>query len=144
MLQKYFGVFCGAAVSDGWHAYRMFKILQRCWTHILRKARHLSKRTKSEAAVQLYDSLQKLFSDAKSELYCSHVSNYLLHKKMVQRLEEIILLHQIDSQLKKFITKLRNAKDNLFTFLLYPAVTPTNNAAEQALRESVVHRKVRG
>jgi len=47
-------------------------------------------------------------------------------------------------QIQKFTTKLKNAKDYLFTFLLYPGVPPTNNAAEQALRESVVHRKIRG
>jgi transposase len=32
--------------------------------------------------------------------------------------------------------------DKLLTFLSYPAVPPTNNEAEQALRGSVVHRKV--
>jgi transposase len=32
----------------------------------------------------------------------------------------------------------------MFTFLLHPRVPPTNNAAEQALRESVIHRKISG
>lgn len=30
---------------------------------------------------------------------------------------------------QKFITKLKNAKDSLFTFLMHPGVLPTNNAA---------------
>ena len=46
--------------------------------------------------------------------------------------------------LQKFLTKLNNAKDDLFTFLLYDTVEPTNNTAERALRESVIHRKIRG
>ena len=46
--------------------------------------------------------------------------------------------------LQKFLTKLNNAKNNLFTFLLYPGVQPTNNAAERALREPIIHRKIRG
>ena len=33
-------------------------------------------------------------------------------------------------------------RDKLLTFLHYPAVPPTNNESEQALRRSVVHRKV--
>ena len=33
-------------------------------------------------------------------------------------------------------------RDTLLTFLDYPAVPPTNNESEQALRGSVVHRKV--
>lgn len=39
---------------------------------------------------------------------------------------------------KRFLTH----RDKLLTFLHYPAVPPTNNESEQALRSSVVHRKV--
>ena len=42
--------------------------------------------------------------------------------------------------------KLRNRylmhRDKLLTFLYYPGVPPTNNQSEQALRTSVIHRKV--
>jgi len=143
VLQKHFGTFCGVAISDGWYAYKIFEMLQRCWAHILQEARHLSRRTKLEDAAQLYDSLQELFSDAKSGLEDIPASNYLLHQEMMKRLEEIISVHETYMQLRKFITKLKNAKDNLFTFLLYPGVLPTNNAAKQALREPIVHRKIR-
>ena len=33
-------------------------------------------------------------------------------------------------------------RDKLLIFLYYPGVPPTNNASEQALRPSVIHRKV--
>lgn len=35
-------------------------------------------------------------------------------------------------------------RDHLFTFLSVPGVPPTNNASEQALRNSVIYRKVTG
>jgi transposase len=35
-------------------------------------------------------------------------------------------------------------RDHLFTFLVVPNVPPTNNASEQALRNSVIYRKVTG
>jgi transposase len=38
----------------------------------------------------------------------------------------------------------REHREHLFVFLYDPAVPPTNNASEQALRHSVVHRKVTG
>jgi transposase len=38
----------------------------------------------------------------------------------------------------------REHRERLFVFLYDPAVPPTNNASEQALRHSVVHRKVTG
>ena len=40
--------------------------------------------------------------------------------------------------------RFREHRNSLFVFLYDPAVPPTNNASEQALRHSVVHRKVTG
>jgi transposase len=40
--------------------------------------------------------------------------------------------------------RFREHRDSLFVFLYDAAVPPTNNASEQALRHSVVHRKVTG
>lgn len=40
--------------------------------------------------------------------------------------------------------RFREQRDHLFVFLADPAVPPTNNTSEQALRPSVVHRKVTG
>jgi transposase len=40
--------------------------------------------------------------------------------------------------------RFRAHREHLFVFLYDPAVPPTNNASEQALRHSVVHRKVTG
>ena len=144
VLQKHFDGFCGVAVSDGWYAYNMFGLRQRCWAHILREAKHLSERTKSKDAAHLHHQLQDLFLDANSGLEKSPAPNRMLHDALMQRMVKIISAHESDWQLQKFITKLGNAKNNLFTFLLHPGVPPTNNAAEQALRESVIHRKIRG
>jgi transposase len=40
--------------------------------------------------------------------------------------------------------RFREHREHLFVFLYDPTVPPTNNASEQALRNSVVHRKVTG
>jgi transposase len=40
--------------------------------------------------------------------------------------------------------RFREHREHLFVFLYEPTVPPTNNASEQALRHSVVHRKVTG
>ena len=61
------------------------------------------------------------------------------------------LENQLDRLLEEELTneaalKLQNRfsthRDKLLTFLSYPAVPPTNNESEQALRSSVIHRKV--
>ncbi len=122
VLQKYFGTFHGVAVSDRWYAYNMFGIRQRCWTHILREVKHLLERTKSEMAANLHGALRDLFLDAKSGLEKSPAPNRALYQQMTGRLEKIISVHESDWQLCKFVTKLSNAKDSLFTFLLHPGV----------------------
>ena len=46
--------------------------------------------------------------------------------------------------LEKFMTKLSDALPSLLRFAIDPAIHATNNATGRALRELVVHRKVRG
>ena len=43
---------------------------------------------------------------------------------------------------RKLQKRFRTHRDKLLTFLYYAEVPPTNNESEQALRGSVVHRKV--
>ena len=48
-----------------------------------------------------------------------------------------------DSQkIRKFAQKVMNGFDFWFTFVLYSYVEPTNNIAENALRESVMQRRL--
>jgi hypothetical protein len=60
------------------------------------------------------------------------------YKKRIEDLERRLAYYE------KFITKLGDAKDCMFTFLLHPGVPPTNNTAEQVLFESVIRRKIKG
>ncbi len=42
----------------------------------------------------------------------------------------------------KFGDKLEGASPNLFTFLRYPGMAPTNNESERMLLRFVIHRKI--
>jgi transposase len=142
VLQKHFDSFTGVAVCDGWRPYHIFNTRQRCWAHMLREAKHYSEKLETDNASSLHQSLQELFWNI--TIHKIEKPNHFLYDSTVERLEQIILQYRDDSSLSKFLTKLNNAKNNLFTFLLYPGVEPTNNKAERALRESVIHRKIRG
>ena len=50
----------------------------------------------------------------------------------------------MDADVLKFVSKLKSASKDLFTFTLYRGVDPTNSHAERQLREPIVHRKIRG
>lgn len=142
VLQKHFSSFTGVAVCDGWLPYKIFNTRQRCWAHILREAKHYSEKLDTVNSASLYCYLQKLFLVTTSLKIKE--SNQLACDSSIKLLEEIISEHNNDESLQKFLTKLNNAKDDLFTFLLHPDVEPTNNTAERALREPIIHRKIRG
>ena len=61
-----------------------------------------------------------------------------------RRVREILAKYADVVVLEKFMTKLGNAYEDMFRFVLDPRIPSTNNAAERGLREIVVHRKIRG
>ena len=71
----------------------------------------------------------------------SHFYSAVYLRKCVR---EILAKYADVTVLEKFMTKLGNAYEDLFRFVLDPRIPSTNNAAERGLREIVVHRKIRG
>ncbi len=142
VLQQHFDSFNGVAICDGWRPYEIFDKRQRCWAHILREAKYCSNKLETDNSASLYVSLQELFVDV--TLYKVEKPNQYAYDCSIELLNQIITQHRGDESLQKFLNKIDNAKYNLFTFLLYPGVQPTNNTAERALREPIIHRKIRG
>ena len=118
----------GVVVCDGLKSYAQFGFtLQRCWAHMLREAKDLENQ-------KIYDFLRMLFVDAKSSLTRADAE---------KRLRRIISRRYKDVKVMKFLQKVKNGFPSWFTFLEHN-VEPTNNIAEQALREHVVIRKIIG
>ena len=121
------------------------EVFQLCLAHQLRDLQRLLDASPQELWAQ---AAQKLFRDA------IHLRNRFLSGEMkltgfLRRVTQIE--NQLDRLLEEGLTneaaqKLQNRfskhRDKLLTFLQYPAVPPTNNESEQALRGSVIHRKV--
>jgi len=60
------------------------------------------------------------------------------------KLKRWITKEYISLKVKKLVGKISNGFEYWFTFVIHPAVEPTNNRAERALREHVVFRKIVG
>ncbi|MGI0084367.1 MAG: IS66 family transposase [Nitrososphaerales archaeon] len=147
VLEKYFPKFKGIAIVDGWKAYRYFKTLQRCWAHPLREAEILALRTKrrgKEEAEYLLSSLRSLFHETKSELKEHPPPNQKLHDRSLHKLRYVLSKMYMGIDVVKFVSKLKSASKDLFTFTLHHNVELTNSHAERQLREPIVHRKIRG
>ena len=128
VVYEILGDYKGVVICDGWKPYAKFGYtIQRCWAHLLREAK--------DANVNMHRALCALFADAKSGTLSRHAAEY--------RLRSIMSRHYKGEKIRKVMTKMNNGFGNWFTFLEHN-VEPTNNTAEQALREHVIIRKIIG
>jgi len=137
--------FKGIIVSDGWKAYAQFaKILQRCWAHLLRECDKLEEKYKdfkniNEKIHKLFNEIYKIREDPPPEN-----KREILQAEMKKRLEHIAHNMLSDYRFRKLGNKILNGINAWFTCVVYIDVEPTNNFAEQALRELIVQRKIMG
>jgi len=141
----------GVIISDFWSAY-LSKIRafakQKCLVHLLRDIRDLLKDESlaPEAKAFLVDN-KELFKDAiflhnmhpalsneEYRLACKDIRKRFKKLRSRPELEH----HETDNIRKRLI----NFKDELLVFLKYPAIPPTNNFAEQGIRNAVLFRKI--
>ncbi len=133
----------GTIICDGWTAYKGYRI-QRCWSHILREAGHIADLNEHcRQAREVADALYRIYWDGMGAEGPPTVRR-ALRDSLRKRVSRIINRYADHPVLEKFMTTLSNALPSLFRFVIDPAIPATNNAAERALRELVVHRKVRG
>jgi transposase len=143
--------FEGIVTSDRWWAYGILDPEQRqaCWSHLVRDFRF-----HSEGLAE-----QQQFGTAGLELtrrifetwhrYLEHQDRDRLAVEMTPiqtELHELVLhasekskRHRLHRGFAKNLLKIWPA---LWTFITVPGVTPTNNAAERALRGPVIHRRL--
>ncbi|HEY2202674.1 MAG TPA: IS66 family transposase [Solirubrobacteraceae bacterium] len=151
-LQELLGTeFEGIVTSDRWWAYDLLDPEQRqaCWSHLQRDFRFHSEGL----------AAQKLFGEAGLALtrqlftawhaYLEHHDRDLLAAEMtpIQTQLRELLEHAANKSkrhrlFRRFAQNLLKLWSALWTFITVPGVTPTNNAAERALRGPVIHRRL--
>jgi len=137
--------FAGTVICDGWTAYPAFSDnLQRCWAHILREAEDVAE--KQPEGKPIYDSLKQLYVALQTRLESDLTIRERAELQRVARreLESLIERSVPDGPVETLLGKIEGGLDHWLTFVGEPAVSPTNNAAENALREPVVLRKLIG
>jgi hypothetical protein len=67
-----------------------------------------------------------------------------LAKNAMRAMKRLMNKRYKSSRVRKFVEKIKRGYPFWFTFVTVPGVEPTNNRAERALRELVVHRKIIG
>ncbi len=141
VLQEILPGLRGTLICDRWRPYRQF-IIQHCFAHLLNEVRHIAEQDGSDGARAVYEWLLRLYKRA-----CG-VRGSKEYRKGEQRKLRLVVSYMVRKHdghpvLGAFMTKLANAKKDMFRFVVDPALPPTNNAAEHQIREVVVHRKIR-
>jgi len=152
--------FDGVLHTDGYAAYNAVNAKQRqsCLAHLIRKAKEI----KQEILLR-----KPKFQDQRSIRFCSSVSGLLkkaceigqklnsgdidpnkadaFEKRLYSALNSICLTKLADEKAETLRKRLLDPKKEyhrLFTFLKHCDVQPTNNQAEQSLRNMVIFRKI--
>jgi transposase len=143
--------FQGIVTSDRWWAYDVLDPEQRqaCWSHLQHDFRFHSEGL----------AAQKIFGDAGLALtrrlfaawhaFAEHHDRDRLATEMTPIQDELreLLEHAANKSKRhrlhrRFANNLLKLWPALWTFIATPGVSPTNNAAERALRGPVIHRKL--
>ena len=138
--------YSGIIICDGWSAYPNYtKKIQRCWAHILREAKYLTQdyplfKNFYERLCEMFNKIKQLTQNKK----LTNTERQIEHDKLFKQLQEQLDCMGSHKNYKKLANKIRNGGTYWFTCVLYPFIQPTNNPAEQTLREPIVRRKIFG
>lgn len=136
--------YAGIVVCDCWRAYDFLSnaILQRCWAHLLRKSKVLETvagRHFHQQLSVLFDEIIKFNSTEKSEK--QRLRKYAQMTKKLQKIMRYYSRYEECGAVAKYIDF---HIESWFTCIKIAGVQPTNNYAEQAIRETVLIRKIIG
>lgn len=138
--------YAGVVICDCWRAYNFLAdtaLIQRCWAHLLRKSGALCD---TVAGRHLHEKLMALFDEIKTFNTSNPTERQrkLRYTRMTKRLEKLIEYYVRYDDLTEVVKYVGFNIDNWFTCVKVADVEPTNNFAEQAIRETVMVRKIIG
>jgi transposase len=145
--------FLGAAAPQTWVSDRWKPRLnaraerhQICLAHQLRELQYVVDHEQSAWAQQCQELLrlaihrahQRDRGELRGAAYTAAV------QKIEADCDALLAIPVAGADASRLWVRFREHREQLFVFLYDPTAPPTNNASEQALRNSVVHRKVTG
>ena len=150
--------FGGIVVSDRFSAYNHLPIQQRqlCWAHVIRDLVAIAERpgASAEFGAQLLELQKQLFvqwnryKNGTIDWPTVQQASRAIRKGFMAVLERIVALGVERGERTPWAKTVRTCQQlhsvavGLWTFLEIKGIEPTNNAAERALRQSVIQRKI--
>jgi transposase len=131
-------------VSDGYSVYSKLGLQQRCWAHLIRELKFIAENDRR--FMPFLEDLREFFHKLKEKVGAGppQWKRNRIFLEAKEWLEGFLDTARSWKELRKFANYLENGMPNWLTFVMHDGVEPTNNAAERALREHVVVRKIIG
>ncbi len=134
-----------AGVTDGWRAYCIFPVLQRCWAHLIREVDAFINKPGGKELSEIIHEKYRALKDFLGKGPPISMEERKRQKEVWDRkMAELAERFSKFKELKKPITYIRNGLGDWYTCLLYPGMEPTNNLSEQVIREHLLMRKIIG
>jgi len=136
----------GVDIHDRYSAYKTLarktgnRPQQDCWAHFLDDAEELAQNYCEEGQLILR-VLKKTYDDAMKVQHTGSIEDV---ERLYHYMKGNLDRQYTSGNCRKFVKNLLDDKDNLFIFVTNPDVDATNNAAERALRHTVIARKISG
>jgi transposase len=150
--------FGGIVVSDRFSAYNKLPTRQRqlCWAHVIRDLTAIAERpgASAEFGAELLGLQQQLFAqwhrwkDGAIDWPTLQQGSRPIRQAFLATLQRVVELGYQRGERTPWARTVRTCQqllrvaEGLWTFLEIEGIEPTNNAAERALRQSVIQRKI--
>jgi transposase len=138
--------FDGVVISDFFSAYSPLSVEKaKCWAHLLRDSHDYAKGQDADSErTRFHRTLHALFLEmglALEQVQADPSGPERVYTEMRTKLWRFATEHWRTWQCQQLAERIKKYLDDLVIWLINPAVDPTNNAAERALRGAVVTRK---
>ncbi len=146
--KRVLGDYGGTIISDSWPAWNYVgKKRQRCLVHYLREIEDtIEYKSPGKEFAPFAKMLRRILRDSIriGEKVTVHEERLRAKARLESRVDALLASYSLSSEknCKRLVKRLRRENDMLFTFLEEDGVEWNNNAAERALRSSVVIRKI--
>jgi transposase len=146
--QRFQGVLC----SDFLGSYNIYDgPHQRCWVHLLRDLHELKENhSEQESVIEWAQAVRQLYDEAQEFVRATSPPNP--RERMIQYCSYLARLEKLGQKYARsadhpcgtLAKRLLRHQDEMFQFVLHPAVSADNNLAERSLRPQVIARKISG
>lgn len=138
--------FDGVVISDFFSAYSPLEVEKaKCWSHLLRDSHDYAKGQDAQSErMHFHRRLHGLFLEmgvALEQVQADPSGRERIYDELRTKLWRFASERWRTWQCQQLAERIKKYLDDLVVWLINPAVDPTNNAAERALRGAVVTRK---